>query len=203
MKKFLIPDISHWQGGHNAKDFKQASRVASGFLFKATQGESYDDPEFLSNYRAARATGAPLGAYHYVEQGHAPEQTDNFLSAVRKASGIDFVVIDWELGDRATATQMAAKLQSALHVPVIEYRGQWARAHGGDLGHCDAAMVPQYGPAHLDRTYRPKHLPFFGWQYTDGVYNGTKLPKSIPGLGAVDVTRVSRAGRRLLRKGQK
>lgn len=197
-KKFLIPDISHWQGAHNTKDFAQAARVASGFMFKATEAESYDDPEFLSNYKAARSTRLPIGAYHFVRQGHSEAQTDNFMDQMDKAGGIDFAVVDWEDGDRRTAANMVNKLQKRLAIPVIEYRGQWARAHGGDLPHADAAMVPQYGPAHLDRSYRPAHLPFFGWQYTDGVYNGTKMPKNIPGLGNVDVTRVYRAGRKLL-----
>jgi hypothetical protein len=187
----LAADLSHWQGQHSVSDFRQAARRLDAVWFKSSQGTGYQDPTFVQNVQNARKAKLPVGAYHFVEQGAPKTQVKNFLGQVKKAGGVDFLVIDWEQGDRRTAVVMARTLRSQK-VPVLEYRGQWARAHGGDIKSCDGAVVPQYGPAHLDKAYYPKHLPLSAWQYSDGVYNGTRYPTSIPGIGKTDLSVVYR-----------
>ncbi len=57
-------DISHWQGSINWSSVK-----AAGIDFawmKATEGTSYKDPSFNTNYPAAHAAGVIRGAYHFA-----------------------------------------------------------------------------------------------------------------------------------------
>src|SRR5205085_879881 len=89
----------------------------------------------------------------------------------------------------AVARAMVRSLKQSFKGPVLLYRGAHARATDpGDTIKADGAIVPSYGPGSLASAYKPKHLPLVGWQYTDGKYNGTKMPDHIPGIGACDVT---------------
>lgn len=188
----LAADLSHWQGEHSVQDFRAALRRLSTLWFKSSQGTGYEDPTFVDNVAKARKARADsVGAYHFVEQGSPKSQVANLLRQIRRTDGVDFIVIDWEQGDRRTALTIARTLRDQ-HVPVLEYRGAWARAHGGDIKACDGAVVPQYGPAHLDPANKPKHLPLVMWQYSDGVYNGTRYPTTIPGIGKTDLSRIYR-----------
>jgi lysozyme len=190
--EWIVVDLSHWQGQHSKSDFAAAMRDGvDAFLFKASDGASYDDPVFRSNVAAAEAAGAPWGAYWFVEAGAAGPQVQNFVGDVKKARGRPAcVMIDWERGDRSTAADGVKLLQRAFDDPiwVIDYLGNWARTHGGELPNADAAMVPSYGPAHLNPAYKPKHQPLAAWQYTDGKFNGTSHPMHFAGLGNTDAS---------------
>ncbi|GGX22776.1 hydrolase [Streptomyces malachitofuscus] len=57
-------DVSHWQGGINWTSVR-----GSGIQFawmKATEGTSYKDPSFNTNYPAAHRAGVIRGAYHFA-----------------------------------------------------------------------------------------------------------------------------------------
>ncbi|GAB3566620.1 lysozyme [Spelaeicoccus albus] len=57
-------DVSHWQGSVNWKSV--ASNGAKFAYIKATEGSSYRDPKFNSNYTGSYNAGLIRGAYHYA-----------------------------------------------------------------------------------------------------------------------------------------
>lgn len=57
-------DVSHWQGTLN-----WTSQYAAGVRFawiKATEGTTYEDPQFSANYSGAYRAGVIRGAYHFA-----------------------------------------------------------------------------------------------------------------------------------------
>ena len=77
-------DVSHWQGTVNWSKVDNAG-VQFAFM-KATDGTSYTDPQFATNWAAARSHGIYRGAYHFAEpsssSGSAAAQARHFVSTV-------------------------------------------------------------------------------------------------------------------------
>ncbi len=184
-------DISHWQGHHTAADMALAGTIVDAIMFKATEGTSWTDPEFVNNAAAATSTGIPWGVFHFVSGGHGKAQADHFLETVASVSGRPwFYCIDWEIGSRDTVLALASQLLATVDKPVGDYIGSHARANGGQLPGMSFHMVPQYGPADLNPDYATD--PLSAWQYTNGVINGTDWPSSVPGIGACDMSVIYR-----------
>ncbi|KAH8103959.1 glycoside hydrolase family 25 protein [Cristinia sonorae] len=57
-------DVSHFQGAVNFKTAK-ANGISFAFI-KATEGTTFIDPEFNTNYAAATSAGIIRGAYHFA-----------------------------------------------------------------------------------------------------------------------------------------
>ena len=73
-------DVSHYQGTMN-----WATALAGGIthtFIKASQGASYTDPQFATNWAGALAQGIKRGAYHYFENGTDPTTQANHFMAV-------------------------------------------------------------------------------------------------------------------------
>lgn len=187
---FLMPDISHHQGHHTADDMKRAAGVADAIMFKATEGQSFVDDEFVSNAAAANAAGLPWGAYHFTRPGTAAAEAQHFLNVITRVPGCRFLLLDWEDGGRELVRNMLAWLHDNTDMPVGDYIGSHARSKGGQLKFADFHMVPQYGPTNVSPEFRTD--PLSAWQYTNGEINGTPWPKAIPGIGPCDVSAVFR-----------
>ncbi len=57
-------DVARYQG---RIDFAKAREAGTHFVFmKATEGSDYIDPNFRTNWHAAKAAGVPRGAYHFM-----------------------------------------------------------------------------------------------------------------------------------------
>ena len=84
---------------HNGKiDFEKVRDDNYQFVFiKASEGKTYRDDAFASNYKAAREAGLKVGAYHFFRKNRTGrEQADNLLKAI-KGKTLDLpVVIDIE-----------------------------------------------------------------------------------------------------------
>ena len=186
-----MPDISHYQPELSEARARDVTSRCDAIMFKATEGTRFVDPHYAGNAQAARAVGLPFGAYHYVNQGVGDAQAEHFWSTV-SATGLQFVCIDWESGDRGTVKDLARRLCELADVSVGVYVGAWARSHGGAPLGLDWAMVPAYGPPELPTAYYPNPYPLAAWQYTNGTTNGTAMPDHIPGIGACDVSVVYR-----------
>lgn len=186
-----MPDISHYQPELSEARARDVTSRCDAIMFKATEGTGFVDPHYAGNAQAARAVGLPFGAYHYVNQGVGDAQAEHFWSTV-SATGLQFVCIDWESGDRGTVKDLARRLYELADVSVGVYVGAWARSHGGAPLGLDWAMVPAYGPPELPTAYYPNPYPLAAWQYTNGTTNGTAMPDHIPGIGACDVSVVYR-----------
>jgi GH25 family lysozyme M1 (1,4-beta-N-acetylmuramidase) len=60
-------DISHWQGTISSSTWSSIKNAGYSFVFmKATQGNSYADPEFTNNITKSTANGLLAGPYHFA-----------------------------------------------------------------------------------------------------------------------------------------
>ncbi|MCT4696882.1 glycoside hydrolase family 25 protein [Candidatus Cardinium sp. TP] len=103
-------DISHHQG---AIDWHQCTPGSSGKTFviaKATEGATYQDPNFLQNVQQMCAAGFRPGAYHFLRFGSSsPEaQMKNFVSQLSStgllADKASIIALDVEEHDGADCT---------------------------------------------------------------------------------------------------
>jgi lysozyme len=100
-------DVSHYQG---TVDWQQVFQAGYLFAFiKATDGITYVDPMFATNWGGAKAAGLLRGAYHFFEANDDPQQqAQNFLDTVTLEPGDLPPVIDVESsstsGQVSTAT---------------------------------------------------------------------------------------------------
>ncbi len=61
-------DISHWQGTISSSTWSSIKSAGNSFVFmKATQGNSYVDPQFSTNITRAAGKGLLVGPYHFCE----------------------------------------------------------------------------------------------------------------------------------------
>jgi GH25 family lysozyme M1 (1,4-beta-N-acetylmuramidase) len=190
---FLMPDVS----SNNFAEVTQAAaeqiaKAARALMVKSTEGTSYTFGGFHASEANARAAGLKTVAYHFVDNANGVDQARHMWSVVQH-SGVSALCIDWEQGGRQIAVDMLHELKALAKgkkIRIGAYEGSWARGHGGGLAGCDFVIVPDYGVASLPDSYKLK--PYAGWQYTDGRYNGTKHPTSIPGIGRCDVSLIER-----------
>jgi lysozyme len=88
-------DVSHHQ---QAVDWPVIAASGIHFCFiKATEGASFVDPRFASNWQAAAQAGIVRGAYHFFHPGDSvTAQADLFLKTVRLEPGDLPPVLDLE-----------------------------------------------------------------------------------------------------------
>lgn len=101
-------DVSHFDG---TVDWGAARRDGVSFaIIKATEGTSFVDNHFASNWANTRANGIVHGAYHFFRPKSDPvAQADFFVSvAGSPKSGELPPVIDLEVTDGLTAAQVAS-----------------------------------------------------------------------------------------------
>lgn len=90
-------DISHFQG--DEIDFLNKNGDQLSFIIcKATEGETYTDPDFKTNWSMIQEKGFVRGAYHFYHCDDDPmKQAELFLSAIGKLSKSDFpLIVDFE-----------------------------------------------------------------------------------------------------------
>ncbi len=79
-------DVSHHNVDNRGAPIDWDAVLAAGFKFvliKATDGETYVDPQFANNVNGAAAAGLVVGAYHFLRPGHdAGIQAASFLAQV-------------------------------------------------------------------------------------------------------------------------
>ena len=88
-------DVSHYQG---QIDWKVMETKNIDFAFiKATEGSQTVDEYFNDNWRNARKTTIPIGAYHFFSfESSAETQANNYISTVGSLNGSLPPVIDFE-----------------------------------------------------------------------------------------------------------
>jgi lysozyme len=88
-------DISKYQG---TVDFQKVKAAGISYIFiRATEGNTYQDPNFESNFSSSRAAGLATGVYHFYETNDEPlSQLKNFKSIVTLRPGDLPPVIDIE-----------------------------------------------------------------------------------------------------------
>jgi len=150
-------DVSHYQGTVNWAAVKAAG---IGFAFaKATDGNTYTDPQFKSNWTGIKAAGMLRGAYHFYESKDDPvTQANNFIAAVGSLAVGDLPpVVDIEVNKGSFGnTTLAANLQIWLNTveqalgrtPMI-YTGPsfWNQNMNNSFSRY-ALWIAQYGVSH-------------------------------------------------------
>jgi Tol biopolymer transport system component len=91
-------DVSHWQG---TIDFDAVAGSGIRFVFaKATEGQTFDDPNYATYRADAGSAGLAFGAYHYARPdgttNDAVKEADHFVDTALPDSGDLFPVIDLE-----------------------------------------------------------------------------------------------------------
>jgi lysozyme len=90
-------DISHFQG--NEVDYLNKKGKQLDFIIcKATEGVTYTDPDFKSNWDMIKQQGFVRGAYHFYHCADDPtQQANNYLTAIGNLSSTDFPpIVDFE-----------------------------------------------------------------------------------------------------------
>lgn len=110
-------DVSNFQGAFDWAAWK--GKI--GFAFaKATEGVTFRDPDFATNWARMKALGITRGAYHFLHAGTGGEQqAAYFLADVRPEPG-DLLAVDVEGAgldglDAARLWEAAAAFAAAVH----------------------------------------------------------------------------------------
>lgn len=81
-------DVSNWQGNINFSAVRNSGIEV--VYIKSSEGQSYIDPYFETNYNNAKANGLRVGFYHYVTATNTEEaqaQADFFARVVSRKTG--------------------------------------------------------------------------------------------------------------------
>ncbi|MFI5064612.1 MAG: glycoside hydrolase family 25 protein [Streptosporangiales bacterium] len=120
-------DVSNFQPSFDWQAEK--GRISFAFI-KATEGTTFTDPDFGTNWRQSGAIGLVRGAYHFGHPGNpAAAEVSAFLAVVR-AQGLhsgDLLALDLETTDGLQPAQVASYAQAWCdgvaratgHTPVV------------------------------------------------------------------------------------
>lgn len=162
-------DVSHWQ-----QTINWSSVAASGKIFaicKATEGLTYVDPMFSTNWPAIKAVGMFRGAYHFGRPGSDPvAQARHFHRTVQPVTGDLPLVLDLEEIDGRTPTQVknwtqrfAAEIRRRTGRPALIYTGYytWRDDAGNSINNFDMALWM----ARWSTTPFPLPVAWSGWTF--------------------------------------
>lgn len=108
-------DVSHFQG---TVDWKQVAQAGMSFAFaKATEGITYTDPQFATNWAGMQSAGLLRGAYHFFEANDdATSQAQHFLATVQLAAGDLPPVLDVETTAGMSDSQIWSGVSTWLQI---------------------------------------------------------------------------------------
>jgi len=124
-------DVSRWQG---EIDWTQVAGAGYRFaVVRATIGNYYTDPRFVTNWDGARDAGLLVSAYHVVRPDRpADSQIERLLEVLGDRQADLPLVLDVELGGGRSADEVAGCVRACLvHVEqetgrrAIIYTGKW------------------------------------------------------------------------------
>jgi GH25 family lysozyme M1 (1,4-beta-N-acetylmuramidase) len=116
-------DVSHHQGALN---FPALRREGVQFAFiKATEGDSFRDPNFTTNLNGASASGMLVAAYHYVRSNAtAAAQVANVVRTVPKNVPV-IPDVEANSGDIKLLRDFVAQLEKAGYRVPLTYLPRW------------------------------------------------------------------------------
>lgn len=105
MSYLTLVDLSEWNGPTGGKprvDFNKLKDNVDGFILKASGGDGktvplYRDAELTYNQEQARATGRPVGYYHFAGGGDPVKEADYFLAQIGELEPGEFIADDFEI----------------------------------------------------------------------------------------------------------
>src|SRR5438270_692260 len=66
-------------------------------VLKATEGDTFVDPQFAASRAAAHAAGLVVGLYHFARAGDAGTEAAFFAGTVGALQAGEFAALDWEV----------------------------------------------------------------------------------------------------------
>lgn len=185
-------DISHWQSG--TLDMAKAKKNGVKWLFhKATEGTTYKDPNYAKRRAEAKQAGLPFGAYHFAKANSSvAAQAKHFLATASPQPGDMRPMLDFEESAFASWTpakrtawvkEFVTAVQKATGVPPFIY----TPFDLTDTFNCPL-WVARYSDAMNPPVVRKPWKTWTVWQFSNGQYGN---PKSVPGLGNVDLNTVN------------
>ena len=195
-------DVSNAQGTIDW-DTVAASNVAQYVFCKATEGLTYVDSRFQTNWAAIKSHGWVRGCYHFARvDADAVTQADHFVSTVGSVDPSDMLVLDIETasvsGSQFTDWNLAwlqRVEQQTGCTPIVYTGGPFFNSHGGSADADTAAKLAHYPLWLAAYTNSPnnfipaewKHLGWTFWQSSGDVAASGHTVLHVPGIhGNVD-----------------
>ena len=195
-------DVSHYQGSIDWQ--KVAGSGISFACAKATEGNTYVDKTFATNWKGMHAAGIVRCAYHFARPAsNATSQALHFVQTVQNAGGYASsktlqLMLDLETNDKlgpkavwAWVQEFVGEIKRLTGRPAIIYTGYyfWNGQVGAPTDNLDCPLwVASYthpAPAGIPKAW-PSGWTF--WQYND---NGASAPGGaaghIPGVSGKSV----------------
>jgi lysozyme len=187
-----IIDLNH-QGRPDFAALAQGGIVA--VLHKATEGATFQDPEYQTRRVLAKTQGLLWGSYHFVSGASVTDQVDNYVSHAAPAAD-EAICIDYE--HSSSGPDMTLAQLERFVVLLTQRLGRAPMIYGGDLLRHALQLNPSATLAKCPLWYSryasdPTGIPpavwsaFTLWQYTDGA-SGPQ-PHDAPGIGRCDRSR--------------
>ena len=199
----LVVDLSHWDPADDYAAAKQAGIVA--VIFKATEGQSYTDPTYTQQQKAAKAAGLLWGSYHFADASDVNGQINNYLRFAAPDPH-ELFCLDWE--DNPTGNGMMSVSNAKAWIMAVEnaldrpgqcviYSGNTAKeqlgASNDSFFGARRLWLAQYATT---PSWQTSWDDYWLWQFTDGEYG--PLPHSIPGIGNCDINSYPFAAEKLI-----
>ena len=187
----VVVDLSHWDPASDYGAVGDAGIV--GVIYKATEGQSYTDPTYVSQQHAAKLAGLLWGAYHFADGSDVDGQVANFLRFASPDPD-ELFCLDWEDNggakmSRSQAEQWIQGVEDRLGRPnqCVVYGGNTIKEaipnSPNEFWSARRLWLCQYS----DSASWPTEVwpVYWLWQFTDGQYGPG--PHSISGVGHCDI----------------
>lgn len=188
----MVVDLSHWDPADDYAAVKRDGIV--GVIYKGTEGQTYSDPTYVSQQRAAKSAGLKWGSYHFADASSVHGQIDNYLRFAFPDPD-ELFCLDWE--DNPSGNGRMSVGDVKIWIREVErqldregecviYSGNTAKEQLGDrhdefLG-SRRLWLAQYSTT---PSWQRSWHGFWLWQFTDGQYG--PQPHSIDGVGPCDI----------------
>jgi lysozyme len=161
-------------------------------IHKATEGGTFQDPEYRPRRDVCKRLGLLWGSYHFVSGVSVTDQIANYLNWARPAAD-ELMCVDYE---HSTSGQDMTREQLERMVVLLEREaGRFPTIYGGDLLRYALGLEPSPVLAQCSLWYAryaesPIGIPaqvwsqYALWQYTNGAKG--PLPHEVPGIGRCD-----------------
>jgi GH25 family lysozyme M1 (1,4-beta-N-acetylmuramidase) len=192
-------DVSEWQG---SIDWKRVASDGKAFaIIRASAGTLTADTTYAANRSGAVGAGIPMGAYHYANPDHAPNDAINeanwFLSLAQPASGDLIPALDVEVTNGLSVPEMQAwvgdwlqRVYDVTGVRAMIYTSPnfWATSMGDTHAFADAGYTVLW-VAHWTSASQPT-VPAANWGGNSWTFWQYSSRGSVRGIkGNVDLDR--------------
>jgi lysozyme len=178
-------DISHHQVKIDWDILVKENKPSFAYL-KATEGSTFNDPQFVARYKKMKSLRIPTGAYHFFTyQSNGKSQAANFINILKLSKGDLLPALDLEFRNsklKSTAwikneiKSFCTEIKSKYGIyPVIYCENDYKIKYLSDSFFNDFKYW-------ISDFYREPKSDYDLWQYSD--------KGSVNGIGNVDVNRL-------------